>query len=70
MAKRFPDCDLLYKDGEHLKYFDSIEEFFELSEWYLKHEQERARIADTGMKWAHEQFNCEKIAMSIIPCQR
>ncbi len=70
MAKRFPDCDLLYKDGEHLKYFDSIEEFFELSNWYLKNEQERRRISDAGMVRAHEQFNCEKIAGYILELAR
>jgi spore maturation protein CgeB len=66
MAKRFPDCELLYKDGVHLKYFDTIEEFFELSDWYLNHENERKKIADAGMKWVHEQFNCTRIAGYIL----
>jgi spore maturation protein CgeB len=65
-ARRFDDCDLLYKDGLHIKYFDSIDEFFELANWYLKHEEERKKIADAGMKWVHEQFNGVKIAGYIL----
>ncbi|MBN2180323.1 MAG: glycosyltransferase family 1 protein [Sedimentisphaerales bacterium] len=66
MARRFPGADLLYKDGEHIKYFDEIKEFFELSDWYLGHEDQRKKIADAGMKRIHEQFNCVKIAGYII----
>jgi len=62
LSNRFPGCETLYKDSEHLRYFDTVDEFFELAEWYLNHEQERKRIADGGMAWVHEHFNCEKIA--------
>jgi spore maturation protein CgeB len=66
MAKRFPNADLLYKDGQHIKYFDEIGEFFELADWYLKHEAERKKIAYAGMERAHNEFNCRKIAQYII----
>ncbi|MDT8302794.1 MAG: glycosyltransferase [Sedimentisphaerales bacterium] len=66
LAKRVPDTDLLFHDGVHLKYFDTIDEFVELSDWYLNHEAERKKIADTGMLWIHERFNCVKIAGYIL----
>ena len=66
LAKRVPDSDLLFKDGLHLRYFDTAEEFFELADWYLKHEDERKKIADAGMKWTHEQYNSVKIAGYIL----
>jgi len=66
MARRFAGCDSLYKDGIHMKYFDDIDEFFDLADWYLKHKEERKKIADAGMKWVHEQFNCVKIAGYIL----
>jgi len=66
LAKRVPDTDLLFKDGQHIRYFDTIDEFFNLADWYLNHEQERKKIADAGMKWVHEQFNCVKIAGYIL----
>jgi hypothetical protein len=66
MAKRFTDCDLLYRDGHHLKYFDEIEEFFDLANWYLNREDERKKIADAGMHHVHTEFNCVKIAGYIL----
>jgi spore maturation protein CgeB len=66
LAKRMKDCDGLYTDGRHLKFFDTIDEFFELADWFLKHEEERRKIADAGMNWVHEQFNCVKIASYML----
>ncbi len=66
LAKRVPDSDLLFKDDIHLKYFDTVDEFFKLADWYLKHEDQRKKIANAGMKWTHEQFNCLKIAGYIL----
>jgi len=66
LARRFTGADLLFKDGEHLKYFDDITEFFELADWYLKHETERKKMAEAGMERAHKEFNCKKIAQYII----
>jgi len=69
LAKRVPDTDLLFGDGVHLKYFDTAEEFFDLAEWYLAHEDERIKIANAGMEYVHAEFNCVKIAkytMDII----
>jgi hypothetical protein len=66
LAKRVPDSDRLFKDGEHLRYFDSIDEFFELADWYLEHEDERRRIADRGMERTHAEFNGTKIAQYTL----
>lgn len=62
LAKRVPDSDLLFKDCVHLRYFDTVEEFFDLANWYLNHEDERIKIANAGMQHIHTEFNCEKIA--------
>jgi glycosyltransferase involved in cell wall biosynthesis len=62
LAKRVPDSELLFKDKVHLRYFDAAEEFFDLANWYLAHEDERIKIANAGMQRAHSEFNCEKIA--------
>ena len=62
LAKAVPDSNLLFKDGEHQRYLENIEEFFDLAEGYLEHEQERLKIAKAGMEWTHQEFNCEKMA--------
>ena len=41
LTKMVPGYDRLFEDGVHMKYFDSSNEFFELADWYLKHDQER-----------------------------
>jgi len=66
LARRFEGCNMLFEDGKHLKYFDTVDEFFELSKWYLEHESERKKIADAGMKWAHEKYNPVEIAKYIL----
>lgn len=66
LAKRVPDSDLLFADGVHLKYFDTAEEFFELADWYLKHEDERAKIANAGMERVHAEFSGKKIAQYTL----
>ena len=66
LAKRVPDSDLLFEDGVHVRYFDTFDDFFELADWYLQHEQERGKIAMAGMQKAHADFNCEKIAQHML----
>jgi len=66
LARRVPDSNLLFEDGVHLKYFDSVDEFFELADWYLEHEAERGKIARAGMEKAHAEFNCERIAQYVL----
>lgn len=66
LAKRVPGTERLFQDGVHLKYFDSVEEFFDLADWYLAHEDERIKIANAGMERAHSEFNCQKMAKYII----
>lgn len=66
LAKRVPDSDLLFEDGKHLRYFDAADEFFELADWYLTHDEERERIARAGMEHAHREFNCTKMARHLM----
>jgi glycosyltransferase involved in cell wall biosynthesis len=66
LTKRVPDSDLLFKDCVHLRYFDTVEEFFDLANWYLNHEDERIKIANAGMQRAHTEFNCEKMAKYML----
>jgi len=47
-------------------YFDDVEEFSDLADWYLNHETERGKIADAGMHWTHERFTCIRIAGYIL----
>jgi len=66
LTKKVPDSELLFKDGVHLRYFETVEEFFDLANWYLNHEDERIKIANAGMHYTHTEFNCEKIAKYVL----
>lgn len=66
LAKRVPGYELLFEDGVHLRYFDTVEDFFELADWYLNHKTEREKIAKAGMERAHTEFNCQKIAQYML----
>jgi hypothetical protein len=66
LAKRVPDTELLFEDGVHLRYFDHPDEFFDLVAFYLRHEDERERIARAGMEHAHRQFNCVRLGEILL----
>ena len=66
LAKRVPGYELMFTDGVHVKYFDTVDEFFEMADWYLKHDDEREKIAKAGMERAHTEFNCTKVAQYVL----
>jgi hypothetical protein len=57
LCRRFAGADLLFQDGQHIRYFD---------DWHLAHERERKRIADAGMERVHTEFNCQRIAGYLL----
>jgi spore maturation protein CgeB len=66
LARKVPQTDKLFVDKEHVRYFDTEDEFIELADWYLKHDDQRERIAHAGMLHAHKEFNCERIAKYFL----
>jgi len=66
LAKKVPGYELMFTDKVHVKYFENSDEFFELADWYLKHNDEREKIALEGMRQAHKEFNCTRIAQCML----
>ncbi len=66
LAKRVPQTELLHEDQKHLRYFDTEEEFFELAQWYLAHEDQRQQLAQAGMEHAHCHYNCTQMARYFL----
>ncbi len=66
LAKRVPDTNLLMEDKVCVRYFDEPQECFELADWYSAHENERKKIADSGMEHCHTCFNSVNIADYIL----
>lgn len=53
-----PKLEKVFTDGEHLAWFDGLDECLEKIEYYLAHDVERERIARTGheLAMAHHQY--------------
>ena len=66
LMKHVPGSELLFEDGTHTKYFETADEFFELADWYLRHDAEREKIAQAGMERAHREFRCERMAGHLM----
>jgi hypothetical protein len=66
LAKKVPGSHILFEDGVHLRYFDTVEEFFEMAQFYLSHGPERERMALAGMERAHREFNCVRLSQCLL----
>lgn len=66
-----PEMDELFIPGKDLLCFHSTEELIELSDYYLKHDEERIRVGIAGYKRAKEEYSysvaAEKIEKTILP---
>ena len=66
LAKRVPDTERLMADKIHVRYFDTPQECAELADWYLANENERKKVADSGMEHCHTCFNSVRIAGYVL----
>lgn len=66
LARHVPDSELLFEDGEHLRYFRTADECLELVDYYLGHDDERGRIAAAGREHAQAVFDCGRLAEHVI----
>ena len=66
LCKRVPGSEKLFEDGKHLVYFDTIDDMQKKMQYYLHNVEQREQIADSGMKWVHEQYNSSVIAKYIL----
>jgi len=54
LCKRFPGCEELYPTGIGKVYYDTVDEFLELKDYYLKHPEEREEIRMKGLKYSRK----------------
>lgn len=59
LCKWYPDIELDFEDGKHLRVWHTLEELSELIDYYLKHEEERKRIQKAGTLHVHENHTWE-----------
>ena len=66
LVKRVPDSELLFEDGKHVCYFESIEECLTLVDKYHAEAAARQRIAAAARVRALEAFGAQKLARHIV----
>lgn len=61
-----PGLEKIFIKGEHLEWYHSQEECFELIEYYLQNEAQRKQIAQNGYQFAHTYRTYDKVIDEII----
>ena len=68
LTHRFDDCDNLLTDGEHWIVWDDINDLCNKIDYYLSHEEERAKIAKQGCEYAHANMTWDKVMQVVKNC--
>jgi hypothetical protein len=61
-----PGLETIFTRGVHLEWYRDIEECLELVDYYLKHEDERKKIARAGYEFAHATRTYDVVMDEII----
>lgn len=56
LSHRFTDCELEFKDGEHLVYFDDVEDLVNKCSFYMDHPEIRSRIGKNAASYVKERY--------------
>jgi len=62
LSHRFKDCELDFKDAEHIVYWDNIEDLIEKTNYYLSHPEEARVIGTSAAKYVFENYTWVKFA--------
>jgi len=61
-----PCLEELFGRGKELDWFESVDECCEKIEYYLRHDEERQKIARAGYQLAHREYSYDKMVERII----
>jgi hypothetical protein len=61
-----PGLENIFKKGEHLEWYHNQQECLELIDYYLKHENRRKQIAQSGYHFAHTHRTYDNVIDEII----
>jgi len=61
-----PSLQELLGRGKELDWFETVEECCEKIEYYLRHDEERQKIARAGYQLAHNEYSYDKMVNRII----
>lgn len=62
----FEGIEKVFKRGIEIDWFESIEELMTKIDYYLKHEDERKKIAEQGQKFILRHFDCKPLLANLL----
>ena len=66
LTNKFPGIERLFKNKEHLLWFENYSEVMDIVDYYLKHDSERNKIAENGARIAHAKHTYKERLKNIF----
>jgi spore maturation protein CgeB len=66
LTNYLPGLESFFTQGVHLVWYESPQECLELIDYYLKHEEQRKRIARSGFEWVHSRRTYDVVMDELI----
>ena len=66
LTNYLPGLETFFTKGVQLDWYESPQECLDLIDYYLKHEQQRQRIAQTGFEWVHSRRTYDVVMDELI----
>ncbi|MEK6732047.1 MAG: glycosyltransferase [Candidatus Omnitrophota bacterium] len=66
LTNKFPGIERLFKNKEHLLWFENYSEAMDIVDYYLKHDSERNRIAENAARIAHAKHTYKERLKNIF----
>lgn len=66
LSQACPDLERHFQRKKHMDWFSTEDEAHQLIHYYLKHEDERERIAQSGMQYVRQKYSWESVCQEIL----
>jgi predicted SAM-dependent methyltransferase len=66
LTNKFPGIERLFRNKEHLLWFENYSEVMDIVDYYLKHDSERNRIAENAARIAHAKHTYKERLKNIF----
>lgn len=66
LTKKFEGIELLARNKEHILWFESEEELYDIIDFYLSHDKERNEIRQNAQSLAHDKHTCINRVRNIL----
>lgn len=66
LSHRYKDCHIDFIDGEHLVFWDDIDDLIKKTEYYLNHPDEAKKIGDAAAEYVKQNFTWDLFVQRFI----